>query len=157
MIARLLAAVLVVVAVLLAWILWQRRAETQPRDPTPPPAATATVTPEAAPTPVEGYRLAGTAAGGRGRYAVFADPGGTTEMYRVGEEIPGLGALTRVGELEAEVATAGGGQRSFRVRPAPTRVPENTPTPAPTRRVTPTPDLSESESSPSDDLAPPAS
>lgn len=159
MIARLLAVILALIAVaLLAWALWRNRPEPAVAPATPLPDATVTPTrlALAAPTAVQGYRLAGTAAGLRGRYAVFEDPGGATEMYKVGDEVPGLGKLLFVGETEATVATSSGETR-FRVRPAPTKLPESTPTAQRVRKPAPTLDPSESESSPSDEQAPPAS
>src|SRR6185369_6706029 len=98
----------------------------------------------------------GTALGLRGRYAVFEDPAGSTDMYRLGDEIPGLGTLARIGEVDAAVTTSAGEMR-FQVRPAPTKVPENTPTARRVRTPSPRPDPSESESSPSAEPAPRAS
>lgn len=147
MIARVLAAALAVVAALaLAWILLQRRNEAAPVvAPTAAPASTSTAT--SAPTVAPGYRLAGTAMGLHGRYAVFEDPSGANEMYKIGDEVPGLGTLTRVGEVDASVTTSAGEVR-FQVRPAPTKVPENTPTARRARTPSPQPGPSESESSP---------
>ena len=158
MTARALAAVMALVAAaLLAWIITHPAA---PQTSAPPAAATSSPTGAAtatvAPTVVPGYRLAGTALGLRGRYAVFEAPDGTTEMYRVGEEVPGLGTLQKVGDVDAVLATSAGEMR-FQVRPAPTKVAENTPTVKRARTPSPQSDPSESESSPSDDPAPPAS
>lgn len=158
MTARVLAAVMALVAAaLLAWILLHP-ATPPPANitATPAPTAAATATPAAAPTAVAGYRLAGTALGLRGRYAVFEAPDGTTEMYRAGDEVPGLGTLERIGDTDAIVRTSTGEMR-FQVRPAPTKLAENTPTVRRAKTPSPLPDPSESESSPSDDPAPPAS
>ena len=155
---RVLAAILALLeALLLLWTLW-RRGGADAVAPPPAPVATATATQgvATAPTPVQGYRLAGTALGLRGRYAVFEDPSGSTEMYKVGDEVPGLGKLLYVGTIDAKVATSSG-DAEFRVRPAPTNVPDNTPTVKRVRKPAPTPVPSESESSPSDEPAPPAS
>src|SRR5262249_32203540 len=125
--------------------------------PTPLAVPIATATPASAPTVVAGYRLAGTALGLHGRYAVFEDPAGNTEMYRVGDAVPGLGTLARIGDVDASVQSSAGAMR-FQVRPAPTKVPENTPLARRVRTPSPLPTgPSESESSPSDEPAPPAS
>ena len=155
MTARVLAAVLALaLALVLAWNLWQRREPAPPVPPTAVPVKTATAT--SAATVVPGYRLAGTAMGLHGRYAVFENPDGGTDMYKVGDDVPGLGTLARVGEVDATVNTSAGEVR-FQVRPAPTKVPENTPTARRVRKPSPLPDPSESESSPSDEQVPPAS
>lgn len=158
MTARVLAAVMALVAAaLLAWILTHPSSETSaPPAAASSPTVAATATAAAAATVVPGYRLAGTALGLRGRYAVFEAPDGTTEMYRVGEEVPGLGTLQRVGDVDAVLLTSSGEMR-FQVRPAPTKVAENTPTVRRAKTPSPQSDPSESESSPSDDPAPPAS
>jgi hypothetical protein len=157
MIARVLAALLArVAAALLVRTLWQRASEPERPAPTPAATPTSTATHSPPPTPAQGFRLAGTAAGLRGRYAVFEDPSGATEMYKVGDEIPGLGRLLRVGELDAAVTTSTG-EVQYRVRPAPTKLPESTPSAKRVRKPAPTPDPSESESFPSDEPAPPAS
>jgi len=159
-IARLLAVILALTAAaLLLWAVLRERPAPLDAAPTAAPATSATPTSvavAAATTAVHGYRLAGTAAGLRGRYAVFEDPSGATEMYKVGEEVPGLGRLLFVGETEATVATTSGETR-FRVRPAPTKLPESTPTAERVRKPSPTPAPSGSGSSPSDEQAPPAS
>lgn len=158
MTARVLAAVMALVAAaLLAWILTHPSSQTSaPPAAASSPTVAATATAAAAATVVPGYRLAGTALGLRGRYAVFEAPDGTTEMYRVGEEVPGLGTLQRVGDVDAVLLTSSGEMR-FQVRPAPTKVAENTPTVRRAKTPSPQSDPSESESSPSDDPAPPAS
>lgn len=156
MIGRVIAAALALVVVIaLAWLLFRREAPTAPAA-TPLPSETPTATAAATPTIVAGYRLAGTALGLRGRYAVFEDPDGNTEMYKVGDEVPGLGTLARVGDIDAAVTTSAGEMR-FQVRPAPTKVPENTPTVRRVRTPSPRTGRSESESSPSGEPAPPAS
>jgi len=157
MTARLIAAALaVVLALLLIRIFWGRQPDTpeSASTPLPTPARTPTTAPK--PTIASGYRLAGTALGRRGRYAVFEDPDGNTEMYRVGDQVPGLGTIIRVGEVDAVLDTAAGEMR-FQVRPAPTKVPENTPTARRARTPSPRPAPSEFESSPSDEPVPPAS
>src|SRR5262249_23148509 len=155
---RVLAAALALLVVVLAWLLWHRGGDEGKPAPAPPPTRTpnAAATPALAPTAAIGFRLAGTALGLHGRYAVLADPDGTPGMYRLGDEVPGLGTVARIGEYDAVVNREGTEMR-FQVRPAPTKVPQSTPTARRVRTPSPRRAPSESESSPSDEPAPPAS
>ncbi len=129
--ARALAALLALLAALLvlaAWFLWPAASPPPAvigatRTPTPAPATPA---PEAAAAPTHAagaYRLAGVAAGNDFQVAVFESPDGQTEMYRVGDTIPGLGKLVRVEERRA-VVTGEHGDVDFTIRPAPTPSPD---------------------------------
>ncbi len=139
---------LLLLALLAALLLWWRHAPApRPAATTPSPTAAA---PAPAVTPVAGtptppaFRLAGVAVGTGGSYAVLEDPNGVTALYRLGDEISGLGRLTRIKEQEALVETTSG-PLVLRVRPA------STPTPAITM-----PDVAAPEAEPSSPPSPAA-
>ncbi len=101
------------------WLLWPRLQPPEPARGSP----TATVpvwspSPVTHPTPPP-HRLAGVAVGTRSSFAAFEGPDGRTALYQLGDEVPGLGTLTRIEERRAFVSTTSG-EVEFRVRPAPT-------------------------------------
>jgi hypothetical protein len=87
-----------------------------------PTAAGPTATPSPSP-PVILHRLAGTALG-HTRYAVVAQPDGSTALYRFGDEVPGLGRIVEVTENSATFDGSAG-----RVRMRITGPPSPTPAP----------------------------
>ena len=103
-----------------------------------PPAATITATSAPGTPAAVRHRLAGTVIGDAS-YAVIEHPDGTNELYRPGQEVPGLGRLVRV---EADRATFAGQQGSFdlKLAPAPilTPVPPSGPPSATPPAFTPT-------------------
>lgn len=115
------------------------------RDTAPPPIAIATATatqPVSSPTPTlappsapPGYRLAGVAMGGDTSYAAIESPGGSTGLYRLQADVPGLGKLVRI-EGERVIVRVAAGEFEMWVAPAPT--PSFTPTRRRTPRLTPT-------------------
>lgn len=105
------------------------QSETPAFTPTPLPALT--TPPIASPTPLR-HRLAGVAQG-KVCYAAVEGPDGSSGLYRVGEEIPGLGRLLAVDRDGAVIEQANGPLR-LRVAPGPT----SSPTPAP-RTTSPRP------------------
>jgi hypothetical protein len=111
--------------------LWTRLLETagpQPAGTTP--TATATRTPTAIPTTVKappGYRLAGVAVGEPESFAVVETAAGTSGLYRVGADVPGLGRLLRI-EAERIVVQSEAGQFDLWLAPAATATPTRSPT-----------------------------
>lgn len=109
------------------------------RDLAPPPsrtpllpteAATRTVTPLATVVAAPpGYRLAGVAVGEPDSFAVVEPPSGPHGLYRVGDDVPGLGRLLRV-EAERIVVQGEGGQFDVWLMPASTVTPGRTLSPA---------------------------
>lgn len=116
---------------LLMW-MWSsaERIPTPPTStPTPVPgSATPTATLVAAIPP--GFRLAGVAVGGSTSYAAIEPPGAGTSLYRLNDEVPGLGKLVRIGGEKVVIRTKDGDLEMW-VAPAPT------PTFSPTRRLAP--------------------
>ncbi len=109
--------------------------------PTAPPAAAtvapatpATVaTPAGSPTPppvAAGYRLAGVAVGEPDSFAVIEAPDGSTGLYRVNDDVPGLGELTRI-EAERVVIAGTGASVELQLAPAATATPTVARTPQP--------------------------
>jgi hypothetical protein len=97
--------------------------------PQTPPAAVATGTPTpsppaapraAAPTPLA-HRLAGTVIGDV-QYAIIEHTDGTTELYRPGDEVPGLGRLVAIDARAAHFERDGGRLR-LAIVPAATATP----------------------------------
>ncbi len=122
--------------------LWTRlvgsAAPSRPAVATPTPAAAASGAVSPAPArPPPGYRLAGTAVGEPDSFAVVEAPDGATALYRLNDEVSGLGRLIRI-EAERVVVQGDTGKFELWVAPAATRTP--TPTRGPVRRAsTPTP------------------
>lgn len=148
---------LVLIALVIGLLMWLNRAGNEPAPPSPrSPTATAShaaAAIEATPPP---YRLAGVAASGDDSYAVVADPDGATTLYRLGEEIAGLGRLAGIEAREVLIDTDHG-PVTLPLQPAasPTPGPSATrrlPTVAATRAPerSPSPDDNASESPPSD-------
>jgi hypothetical protein len=118
------------------WLRGASRREAAPRKPTiARPTATPTQPVVSAPP---GARLAGTVVGDA-RYAVIELPDGTNDLFRPGQEVPGLGRLV---EVENNRATFDGpsGRIEMKLVPAATTTPvillRDTP---PTAEVTRTP------------------
>jgi hypothetical protein len=132
----LLLLLLVLVAVSGFW-LWGRLIEGGAASPvataTMPPARTATLAARGTPTPVQpppGYRLAGVAVGEPESFAVIEAPNGSTSLYRLHDDVPGLGELIRI-EAERVVIRGAAGQFDLWLAPAATA------TPAPVRTSKP--------------------
>lgn len=128
-----LALMLLLLALMLAsgYWLWDRLQDLEPAHPTVAvPTATATITATAAPTVLKappGYRLAGVAVGEPESFAVVEAPSGIHALYRVGEDVPGLGRLLRI-EAERVVVQNDGGEFELWLAPAPTATPGRNPT-----------------------------
>jgi hypothetical protein len=104
-------------------------AATGSASPTVPRTTPTAATPGPAPTPPP-FRLAGVAVGTSGSYAVIEDPHGVTALYRVGDQISGLGRLAGIERQEVLIETESG-PVALRLRPAPTHTPADaTPTAA---------------------------
>lgn len=140
---------------LLFWIL-MRDTGVQPTSPAPTPTLEATGPPEQSTPPPQspaatksGYRLAGTVVGDA-LYAVIERPDGTNDLYRPGENVPGLGRLVDVG---ADRATFEGSEGRIELH----LVPASTPTVTPSPVEQPTPgEATETTEPPDLDLTPPA-
>ena len=78
-----------------------------------------------------GYRLAGVAVGEPESFAVVESPAGTHGLYRLGEEVPGLGRVLRI-EPERIVVQNDAGQFELWLTPAPTMTAGRVPTAAAT-------------------------
>ena len=136
--------VLLAVVVLSGWLLARRLMDTLPQTT----VDTATPTPLAAPTPTAtafrappGYRLAGVAAHNKQPYAVIEAPDGAHALYRLNDDVPGLGRLSRIG-AERVLITSEKGELTLWVAPAATASPTHTRRAAtPTPKVTPRPTL----------------
>ncbi len=84
------------------------------------PTLVATALPAlAAPTTKPLYRLAGTVVGDI-RYAIIEAPGGSNDLYHVGESIPGLGTLT---DIQANSVSIAGPDGAFDLNLAPGATP----------------------------------
>lgn len=145
--AVLLILVLLVVVVASGFWLGNRVLQT----PAPTPATPAPVSPRAAAaapargTPTvgqapAGYRLAGVAVGEPDSFAVIEAPNESTNLYRVNEEVEGLGRLVRI-DAEHVLILGATGEFDLWLAPAatataaPTRTPKRSPTPPPRRRA----------------------
>jgi hypothetical protein len=149
-VAALMLLVLVLILVSGYW-LWGRFQDLAPPPlilPTPAETATCTVTPLATVVKAPpGYRLAGVAVGEPESFAVVEPPEGPHGLYRVGDDVPGLGRLVQI-EAERIVVQGEAGQFVMWLMPAPTVTPGRRPsaagtvspgqrTPAPTTRPQP--------------------
>ena len=109
-----------------AYWLWGRLQDLAPAPPTvPAPTETARRTATPVPTTVKvppGYRLAGVAVGEPESFAVVEASSGTSALYRVGEDVPGLGRLMRI-EAERIVIQNEAGQFELWLTPAATATP----------------------------------
>jgi len=92
------------------------------------PSRAATLLPVATPTPTAGvaaappgHRLAGTVVGDV-RYAVVEFPDGTNDLYRPGQDVPGLGRLVEV-ESNHAIFEGDNGRLDLRLVAAPTTTP----------------------------------
>ena len=107
---------------------------------TMPPARTATWAVGGTPTPLRpppGYRLAGVAVGEPESFAVIEAPNGSNNLYRLHDDVPGLGELVRIA-AEQVVIRGAAGQFDLWLAPAATAtpIPARTPKPrAPTGTV----------------------
>lgn len=121
-------------------LLWQRQPAVLE---TPPPAGSPTAAHVAAapgqvPAPtIASFRLAGVAAGGQTMYAAIEDPHGVSALYRLGDEVAGLGRVAEIAPQQVRIETAGG-PLVMRLQPAPTKSPTVTRQPR-TTPVTPVP------------------
>jgi len=116
---RVVGAVLLL-GILLASAWWLRSCGHRHAEPEPPAAAipTATLRPAAAVTPApSGYRLAGVAVGDPQSFAVVEAPSGANVLYRLDDDIPGLGRLARI-EAERIVVENEAGQIELWLMPA---------------------------------------
>lgn len=111
---------------LAVWGLWSTRP--QP-DIEPRPEATPTVAavePTQAPRsagPPPGYRLAGLAVGDPTSYAAIELPDGSSHLYRVDSDVPGLGRVTAINHAGAEIETENG-TFTLQLQPAATATPD---------------------------------
>lgn len=121
--------------------LWGRLQDLAPPPAVPAHTATATRTVTPVPTGVNvppGYRLAGVAVGDPESFAVVESSSGASALYRVGEDVPGLGRLTRI-EAERVVMQNETGQFEMWLTPAATVTPRASVTAAATPAVRRTP------------------
>lgn len=118
MTARLLiaAALVIVIAVLLVLLGRSGPTAEPPSAPpaTPAPSPASPLSPRPTTAPVR-HRLAGVAVGPV-QYVVIESPDGTHTLYRLGEEVPGLGEVTRI---DPTAATFEGPAGSIRLDLAP--------------------------------------
>jgi hypothetical protein len=102
--AKVLAAVAGALAIVGLWRLFAGPARetrvSRPATPSPTRQAAA-ASPPATPGPAEGYRLAGVAGGEERSFVAVELPDGSTELFRLGDDVPGLGRLTRVEDKRA--------------------------------------------------------
>jgi hypothetical protein len=131
-----LSILLLVIILASGWWLWRRLASTllpegsvtsaPARTPSPAAAAIA-----AAGTPAPtGYRLAGVALGDPDSFAVVETASGATALYRLHDEVAGLGELIRI-EAERVVIRSATGQFELWLSPAATASPTAVRTPKP--------------------------
>ncbi len=127
-VARALALFLVALVLVSGYWVSRRLLEietSQPGGTTPTPTATRTAT--AIPTTVKappGYRLAGVAMGEPDSFAVVETAAGTSGLYRVGADIPGLGRLLHI-EAERIVVQSEAGQLELWLTSAVTATPRS--------------------------------
>ena len=127
LVAVLMLLVLLALMLVSAYWLWERVRDLAPPPaktlPTPAETATRTVTPLATVVRAPpGYRLAGVAVGEPESFAVVEPPSGAHGLYRVGDDVPGLGRLLRI-EAERVVVQGEGGQFDVWLMPASTVTP----------------------------------
>jgi hypothetical protein len=124
---------LLVLMLVSGYWLWGRLQDLAPPPsslPTPLETATPTVTPLATVVKAPpGYRLAGVAVGEPESFAVVEAPSGAHALYRLGDDVPGLGRLLRI-EAERIVVQSETGQFDLWLMPALTVTPGRNPTPA---------------------------
>ncbi len=117
-----LAACLVTALLLGGWLRLRAREGVLHRDADrsspPSPSATVTETPSPTMTVAVRHRLAGTVVGDM-EFAVVDDPSGSSELYRPGQTVPGLGRLVAV-EAERAVFEGESGRIELRLLPPPT-------------------------------------
>jgi hypothetical protein len=135
-----LAAVALAVVLVGLWLLFPGPAEESSSRPTATPSPTPTVataaSPAATPGPPAGYRLAGVAGGDERSFVAVELPDGSTELFRLGADVPGLGRLVRI---EEKRATFEGADGAFSMQVGPKPTPTGLP-PTPTEMaVTPVP------------------
>jgi hypothetical protein len=109
-----------------AYWLWGRLQDLAPPPTVPTHTATATRTVTPVPTAVNvppGYRLAGVAVGEPESFAVVEASSGASALYRVGDDVPGLGRLMRI-EAERVVVQNETGQFEMWLTPAATITPK---------------------------------
>jgi hypothetical protein len=97
------------------------------------PARTATLAAGGTPTPAQrsaGYRLAGVALGEPESFAVIEAPNGSTGLYRLHDDVPGLGELLGI-DAERVVIRGAAGQFDLWLAAAPTATPAPPPTTPP--------------------------
>ena len=94
-----------------------------------------TATPTAGP-PTPGYRLAGVAVGEPKSFVVIEAPNGSANLYRLHENVPGLGELVRI-EAERVVVRGAAAEFDLWLTPAATATaaPAGTPKPRPPTRT----------------------
>lgn len=117
---------LLAIALATTWWLWVHAPA--PRPVVAPTPAPATPLPTASLPPVvteeaHGFRLAGTAVGDSNSYAAVELPDGSSNLYRMGAEIPGLGQLTEIA-ADHVVIDSDDGQSVLWVKPAATSTPD---------------------------------
>lgn len=126
---------LLVLLLVSGYWLWGRLQDLAPPPstlPTPTETATCTVTPLATAVKAPpGYRLAGVAVGEPESFAVVEAPSGPHGLYRVGDDVPGLGRLRHI-EAERIIVEGEAGQFELWLMPAPTATPGRNPSPAAT-------------------------
>lgn len=159
-----LALMLLLLALMLAsgYWLWGRLQDLEPAHPTVGvPTATATITATPEPTVLKappGYRLAGVAVGEPESFAVVETPAGASALYRVGDDVPGLGRLLHI-EAERVVVQSDRGEFELWLTPAPTATARrnqavvDTPA-APRTPATPPPKTRRRPAAPAADTAP---
>jgi hypothetical protein len=140
-------AVLLILLLLILFVsgfwLWGRLTEggtpSRVATTTMPPPGTATPAETATPTagpPPPGYRLAGVAVGEPESFVVIEAPNGSANLYRLHEDVPGLGELVRI---EAERVFVRGAAAEFDLWLTPaatvTAAPASTPKPRSPRQT----------------------
>lgn len=130
---------LLLVALMLASGVWRwgRTVRPAPEHPevSPTETATAAVTAGVSPAPLQpppGFRLAGVAVGTLESFAVVEAPHGAHALYRVGNDVPGLGRIVRI---NAECVIVQGASGQFELWLAPASTPTS-PRTTPRRLVT---------------------
>jgi hypothetical protein len=103
------------------WWLWTTRP--RPGEEAQPATPTAAVAPPTAPAASAaapaGFRLAGVAVGDPESFAVIELPNGSSRLYRIDSEVPGLGRLVGITQTGAEIEGEGG-KITLRLKPAAT-------------------------------------
>jgi hypothetical protein len=115
--------VLVVLA-FTVWLLWTTRPQTQSQPaPTPVPDVAAADTPAAASEAPPGFRLAGLAVGDPQSYAAIELPDGSSHLYRVDSDVPGLGRVVAITNAGAAIEGEHG-KFTLKLKPAATPTPD---------------------------------